>query len=108
MSELEAVCVFQTQRCPLREDAMSAVATDASTQIQPAPVFGWSDPGHRYEKPQSFNQTPQVKDIDFWWARAVEAGATVVMPIEKMFWGDHYGQLRDPFGIMWSINEPGA
>jgi PhnB protein len=23
-----------------------------------------------------------------------------------MFWGDRYGQLRDPFGIKWSIATP--
>ena len=38
--------------------------------------------------------------------RAVEAGAEVIMPVEKMFWGDRYGQLRDPFGVIWSMNEP--
>jgi PhnB protein len=62
--------------------------------------------GHPLEKPQAFNLTLQVKDIDAWWNRAVAAGATVVMPIERMFWGDRYGQLRDPFGVLWSLNEP--
>jgi uncharacterized glyoxalase superfamily protein PhnB len=23
-----------------------------------------------------------------------------------MFWGDRYGQLRDPFGVKWSIATP--
>jgi len=32
---------------------------------------------------------------------AVAAGATVVMPVADMFWGDRYGQLRDPFGVLW-------
>ena len=66
----------------------------------------YPDYGHPLEKPQSFNLTIQVDDIDAWWKRAVDAGATVVMPVEKMFWGDRYGQLRDPFGVMWSMNEP--
>jgi PhnB protein len=69
-----------------------------------------SDPfpeyGHGLERPQAFNLTIQVEDIDSWWQRAVEAGATIVMPVERMFWGDRYGQLRDPFGVLWSINEP--
>jgi PhnB protein len=21
-----------------------------------------------------------------------------------MFWGDRYGQLRDPFGVLWAMN----
>jgi len=62
--------------------------------------------GHPYEKPQGFNLTLQVEGIDAWWKRAVDAGATVIMPVQKMFWGDRYGQLRDPFGVMWSMNEP--
>jgi len=36
----------------------------------------------------------------------VEAGAEVTMPIAEMFWGDRYGQLRDPFGIVWAMNQP--
>jgi uncharacterized glyoxalase superfamily protein PhnB len=63
--------------------------------------------GHPLEKPQSFNLTLQVDNIETWWKRAVDAGASVVMPYQKMFWGDFYGQLRDPFGVMWSLNQPG-
>lgn len=69
-----------------------------------------SDPfpehGCGLEKPQGFNLMLQVHDIDAWWQRAVDAGATVVMPIADMFWGARYGQLRDPFGILWALNEP--
>jgi PhnB protein len=28
------------------------------------------------------------------------------MPVQEMFWGARYGQLRDPFGVMWSMNQP--
>jgi PhnB protein len=28
------------------------------------------------------------------------------MPLENQFWGDRYGQLRDPFGHLWSIGGP--
>jgi PhnB protein len=45
----------------------------------------------------------QVDDADAWFARAVAAGAQVTMPLENMFWGDRYGQVRDPFGFRWSI-----
>jgi PhnB protein len=45
----------------------------------------------------------QVDDADRWWARAVEAGCTVLMPLADQFWGDRYGQLKDPFGHTWSI-----
>ncbi len=64
--------------------------------------------GHPLEKPQAFNLTLQVDDIDAWWKRAVDAGAEVVMPVADMFWGDRYGQLRDPFGVIWAMNQPKA
>ena len=25
------------------------------------------------------------------------------MTVTDMFWGDRYGQLRDPFGHLWSV-----
>jgi PhnB protein len=46
-----------------------------------------------------------VTDADASFARAVEAGATVAMPLMDMFWGDRYGKLVDPFGHHWSIAE---
>jgi len=60
------------------------------------------------EMPQGFTMTLMVDDIDAWWKRAVDAGAEVVMPVEKMFWGARYGQLRDPFGVRWAMNECGG
>ena len=56
-------------------------------------------------KPQGFNLTLIVHDIDAWWKRAIEAGADPVMPVSEMFWGARYGQLRDPFGVVWALNE---
>ena len=66
----------------------------------------YPDYGHPWEKPQGFTMQLVVDDIDTWWQRAVDAGMDVVMPIETMFWGDRYGQLRDPFGVLWAMNEP--
>jgi len=45
-------------------------------------------------------------EIDAWWKRAVEAGCEIVVPLEPMFWGDRWGQLRDPFGVAWAMNAP--
>jgi PhnB protein len=62
--------------------------------------------GHDYKPAQGFMLHLQVKDPQAWWDRAVEAGATVSMPLKKEFWGDLYGQLRDPFGVSWTIGGP--
>lgn len=62
--------------------------------------------GQPLQTPQAFSLTLQVDNIETWWERAVAAGAEVVMPIADMFWGARYGQLRDPFGVLWAFNQP--
>jgi PhnB protein len=47
-----------------------------------------------------------VTDVDTQFQRAVDAGATVVMPVDDQFWGDRYGVLQDPFGHQWSMGQP--
>lgn len=44
-----------------------------------------------------------VPDVDAAFQQAVDAGATVKMPVADMFWGDRYGMLTDPYGHQWSI-----
>ena len=58
------------------------------------------------QAPQGFSIMLPVDDIDAWWERAIEAGAESVMPVQVMFWGDRYGQLRYPFGVLWAMNSP--
>jgi PhnB protein len=44
-----------------------------------------------------------VEDVDAVVEQAVDAGATVTMPVEDQFWGDRFGSILDPFGHSWSI-----
>jgi uncharacterized glyoxalase superfamily protein PhnB len=65
-------------------------------------------PGHGISAPVTLNGTSfsvhiYVEDADAFFNRAVEAGATVVMPMAEQFWGDRYGVLTDPYGHCWSI-----
>ena len=46
----------------------------------------------------------EVGDADAVARQAVEAGASVEMPIAEMFWGERYGVLVDPFGHRWAIS----
>lgn len=62
--------------------------------------------GCALQAPQGYVIHLQVDDVESWWNRAVEAGAEVVMPLQVMFWGDRYGQIRDPFGVLWSLGAP--
>lgn len=47
-----------------------------------------------------------VEDADATVERAVAAGATLVMPVGDMFWGDRFGVIEDPFGHRWSVATP--
>ena len=65
-------------------------------------------PEHGSKGPKALNGTPvtlhlYVADADAAFKRAVDAGATVRMPLQDMFWGDRYGVVVDPFGHHWSI-----
>lgn len=62
--------------------------------------------GHAYKGQEGYSLQIIAEDVDFWFDRTVKAGAEVVMPVEKMFWGARWGQVRDPFGVVWGIGEP--
>jgi PhnB protein len=67
-------------------------------------------PQHGYPFQPSHSYTMQliVPDGQAWFDRAVAAGCTVTTPFQKMFWGDLWGSVSDPFGIHWGIDEPAA
>ncbi|TPG35614.1 VOC family protein [Mycolicibacterium hodleri] len=67
--------------------------------------------GGKSMTPKALGGTPvtihlTVTDVESQFQRAVDAGATVVAPLEDQFWGDRYGVLCDPFGHMWSMGQP--
>ncbi len=35
---------------------------------------------------------------------SLAAGGTVMMPLEKAFWGAYFGMVTDKFGIQWMVN----
>lgn len=67
--------------------------------------------GGRSSTPEALGGSPivlhlQVKEADPVFNKAVAAGAEVAMPLSDQFWGDRYGQVKDPFGHTWSIGAP--
>jgi PhnB protein len=79
-------------------------------------MLGEHMPEYGSHDPRALQGTPvylhlYVPDADAAWDQAIAAGATPVMPLADMFWGDRYGQVQDPFGHRWSIatrlREPG-
>src|SRR5579859_187934 len=45
-----------------------------------------------------------VPDVDAFVARAVSAGAKIIVPIKDHFYGRRQGTLRDPFGYVWGAS----
>ena len=67
----------------------------------------YPEQGHPYVAPGGYSLVLNVdSDIDAKYQRAVDAGCTATMPPSDMFWGDRYGQLKDPFGVTWAMNQP--
>jgi PhnB protein len=65
-------------------------------------------PGMGSRAPQSLGGSTgylflYVPDVDAAFKRAVDAGATVAMPLTDMFWGDRFGKVADPFGHVWGM-----
>jgi PhnB protein len=44
-----------------------------------------------------------VPDVDSFVARAVAAGATLLIPVKDQFYGDRAGRIQDPFGYVWIV-----
>ncbi len=81
--------------------AMIRIGDSAVMLVDEMPEFGSLGPAALHGTPVTLHL--YVEDADAVFARAVEAGATVKMPLADMFWGDRYGIVIDPFGHQWSI-----
>lgn len=87
----------------------------ASVRINGAMVMLVDEfPGHGPASPRTLGGTPVTlhlavtdADADAVVERAVREGATLIVPVQAMFWGDRYGMVEDPFGHRWSIATPG-
>ncbi|SDA81365.1 VOC family protein [Mesorhizobium qingshengii] len=64
--------------------------------------------GHPHQSPQGYTLQLHLgsDEIDTWWKRAIDAGCEEGVPLQVMFWGDRWGQMRDPFGVTWAMNAP--
>ena len=46
--------------------------------------------------------------VDTMAAGVAEAGATITLGPQDMFWGDRFAELTDPFGHRWLLTAPKA
>ena len=80
-------------------DSLLLLTDEHMDSEQPVPGFG---------SPQSLGGTCvtlqlYVDDVDAAFKRAVDGGATPLMPPENCFWGDRFSMLKDYFGHSWAI-----
>lgn len=65
------------------------------------PDFGALGPGAVGGSPVKLHL--YVADVDAVVRRAVDAGATLLRPVQDEFYGDRTGMLLDPFGHQWQL-----
>lgn len=81
----------------------------AAIQIGDSQVYMADEcPEYGSHSPLEYKGTPVTlhlyfEDVDKAWDRATKAGAEIKMPLGDQFWGDRYGQVKDPFGHVWSL-----
>jgi len=59
--------------------------------------------------PESFDGTPvslmvYVEDVDKVFKQAIGCGAKELRTVQNQFYGDRSGNLRDPFGHIWTLS----
>ena len=68
--------------------------------------MGADAPPGRYQKPNGFSVTFNLKDVakSERIFKSLSEGGTVTMPIQETFWAGRFGMLTDQFGIPWMVN----
>ena len=81
----------------------------AEIKIGPATLMlGDEYPERDVRGPRSLGGTTvslhlHVADVDQAFAQAIDAGASVLMPLKNQFWGERMAIVRDPFGHEWLL-----
>ncbi len=81
----------------------------AEIKIGDSPVMmADENPDMGAKGPKAYGGSPTslmiyVDDVDEVFARALNAGATEVRPLQNQFYGDRSGTLTDPFGHQWTL-----
>jgi len=69
-------------------------------------LMGSDAPGGRYQSPQGFSVSLNLKDAaeaDRVY-EALSANGAVHMPIQQTFWAKRFAMFTDSFNIPWMIN----
>ena len=92
------------------ESHMSGDAADkiihASMLLGDTTLMGADPPPGNYEAPRGVSVTLGITDVTEAERifSALSDQGTVQMPLQKTFWAERFGMLRDRFGVPWMIN----
>jgi PhnB protein len=81
----------------------------AELKIGDSPIMlADEQPSMGYVSPKALGGTPvslmiYVEDVDKIYKQAISAGATELRAVQDQFYGDRSGNLKDPFGHVWTI-----
>jgi PhnB protein len=77
-----------------------------SVRIDGKLLEGADVPPERYERPQGFSLSLNVKSVEDAERvfESLRSGGEVRYPIAKTFWSERFGMVIDRFGIPWMIN----
>jgi len=59
--------------------------------------------GHGFEAFTLAHNVGSEREVDAVVAEAIAAGATLVKPPQKVFWGGYSGYFKDPDGHLWEV-----
>jgi len=97
----------ELSRIPVPDGRLMSVQLDiGGTHLHIADEF----PEMGVLAPPSIGGTPvvlalEVADAESVFTQAVAAGAEIRQPLQDAFWGDRHGQLQDPFGHRWNVEQ---
>jgi len=81
----------------------------AEIKIGDSPIMlADEQPAMDYVSPKALGGTPvslmiYVDDVDTIFTQALKAGAVELQPLRDQFYGDRSGNLKDPFGHVWTV-----
>jgi PhnB protein len=105
--KIEAIHTFagspmENQLPPDWRDKVMHIRMKVGTTV----LMGSDAPGGRYQAPQGFSVSLNLKDAaeaDKVY-QALSADGAITMPIQKTFWAARFAMFTDRFGIPWMIN----
>ncbi len=89
----EGIAFFETRGTWLSLYPRAALAEDAQVPVEGSGFRGFAL-AHNVASPEEVDGTLQ---------QAVAAGATLVKPGQKVFWGGYSGYFADPDGFLWEV-----